>query len=164
MPTVERIGTWAEIEAEFIARAHAMVWCNVATVDAQGRPRSRLMHPIWECSTGWIGTRRGSLKGRDLARSPYVSLAYVSDVAKPAYADCLAEWADDAESRHRVWNLFLDAAPPLGYDPGPIFGAADDPGFGVLKLTPWRVTLRDMMSISSRIWKSDPMPARASET
>jgi hypothetical protein len=32
----------------FVAMAHRIVWCTVATVDSQGRPRSRVMHPIWE--------------------------------------------------------------------------------------------------------------------
>ena len=32
----------------FIAIAHRMVWCSLATVDRRGRPRARLVHPIWE--------------------------------------------------------------------------------------------------------------------
>ena len=56
-----RVATFAEIEDEFIALAHKMVWCNVATVDAQGRPHSRILHSIWDGSTGWIATRRHSV-------------------------------------------------------------------------------------------------------
>jgi len=64
-----RVETFAEIEDEFIARAHQMVWCNVATVDAEGRPHSRILHSIWEGPTGWIATRRHSPKARELERN-----------------------------------------------------------------------------------------------
>ena len=36
------------------------------------------------------------LKSRHLAGNPFVSLAYIADVAKPAYADCRAEWVNDS--------------------------------------------------------------------
>src|SRR5690606_4076991 len=58
------IADFSEIEAEFIQRVHTMVWCNVATVDSRNRPRSRVLHPIWEGSTGWITTHRSSHKAR----------------------------------------------------------------------------------------------------
>ena len=34
--------------ARFVAIAHEIVWCTLATVDAAGRPRSRVVHPVWE--------------------------------------------------------------------------------------------------------------------
>jgi hypothetical protein len=34
--------------ADFIAIAHRIIWCTLATVDARGRPRSRVVHPTWE--------------------------------------------------------------------------------------------------------------------
>ena len=82
---------FSEIEEEFIQRVHRMVWCSAATVDRQGRPRSRVLHPIWEGSTGWIGTHRHSHKARHLARNPYVSLAYIADLHRAVYADCRAQ-------------------------------------------------------------------------
>lgn len=33
---------------DFVEAAHAMVYCAVGSVDALGRPTSRVMHPIWE--------------------------------------------------------------------------------------------------------------------
>jgi hypothetical protein len=61
---------------------------------------------------------------------------------RPAGADCKADWAD--EERERVWQLYVEADPPLGYDPatmppwrdGPLGGA-----FAVLRLDPWRITV-----------------------
>lgn len=131
------VETFAELEEPFMERIRAMVWCNVATVDARGRPRSRVVHPVWDGAAGWLGSRRDSFKGRHLALHPYVSLAYVADPARPVYVDARAEWEDSPEVRQQVWDLFLRTAPPLGYDPEPIF--KDIAGFGLLKLTPWRV-------------------------
>jgi hypothetical protein len=135
------VATFDELRDEFLARAHTMVWCNVATLDARSRPRSRILHPIWEGSTGWIATRVGSFKAKHLAAHPYVSLAYVADVAKPVYADCYVEWDITPATKQRIWSLFLNAPPPLGYDPTPIFQSVDHPNYGVLKLTPWRIEL-----------------------
>lgn len=132
---------FADIEQEFIKRAHTMVWCNVATVDEQGRPRSRILHPIWEGAVGWVATYRNSPKGAHLAHNPYVSLAYISDIMKPAYVDCTARWVDDLAVKQHVWNLFLKAPPPLGYDPAQIFHSVDHENFGVLQFTPWQIQL-----------------------
>lgn len=140
-----KIASFAEIEAEFIERAHQMVWCAVATVDANGRPRTRLLHPVWEGATGWITTRRHSPKAADLVRTPFVSLAYVADVTRPVYADCEARWEDEPGTKRRVWDLIASLSPPLGFDPAPIYGSVDDRNFGLLKLmTSTSVRLTDV--------------------
>ena len=36
-----KIATFAEIADEFLERVNKAVWCNVATIDTKGRPRSR---------------------------------------------------------------------------------------------------------------------------
>ncbi len=48
MPQWDRIPDFSAIEQEFFDRAHSVVWCNVTTVDAKGRPTSRILHPNWE--------------------------------------------------------------------------------------------------------------------
>lgn len=141
-----RTHDFAKIQSELMARIEKMVWCNAATVDGQGRPRSRILHPLWEGSTAWVTADRNSFKSRHLARTPYISLAYVSDPAKPAYVDCHAEWVVDRESRLHVWNLCSTFPEPMGFDPALIYGTVDEPGegqpeFGVLKLTPYRIVL-----------------------
>ena len=136
-----RVRHFSEIEEEFIRRVHGMVWCNVATVDARGRPRSRILHPIWEGSTGWILTHRDSYKSRHIERNPYVSLAYMAEIMRPVYADCEAEWVDDTAQKRRIWDMFLGAPPPLGYDPTSTFGSPDLDTTGLLRLTPWRIAI-----------------------
>jgi hypothetical protein len=41
------IQNFEEIQAEFMARAQKSIYCNVATVDLKGCPRSRIMHLVW---------------------------------------------------------------------------------------------------------------------
>jgi hypothetical protein len=135
------IANFADIEAEFVGRVHSMVWCSVATVDSKGRPRSRILHPIWEGSTGWIGTHRSSHKSRHLDKNPYLSLAYIRDVMTPVYVDCTAEWIIDLDVKKRVWDLFKNTPEPIGYDPAHDFIRYDHENYGLLKLTPWRIDI-----------------------
>ncbi len=151
-----RVNDFSEIEEEFITRVHTMVWCNAATVDSQQRPRSRILHPIWEGITGWVGTHRDSYKSRHLAQNSHMSLAYITNIMNPVYVDCTAEWVDDVDQKQRIWDLFKNAPEPLGFDPAPTFVSADHENFGLLKLTPWRIDLVTFPSPSfdagTRVW------------
>ena len=155
------INNFSEIEEEFLRRVRTMVWCSVATVDSRQRPRSRILHPIWEGATGWIGTHRNSFKSGHLARNPYVSLAYITDLMKPVYADCRAEWVEDLDQKRRVWDLFKNTPPPLGYDPAIDFIRPDHENFGLLRLTPWRIAIVTFPAPShaegQRIWHNRDM-------
>jgi hypothetical protein len=132
------IVSFPEIEAEFIERVHRVVWCNMGTTDTKGRVRSRIVHPIWEGPTGWVVTRRYSPKAKHLAQNPYVSLAYM--------------WVDEPAAKQHVWDIFIAAPPPLGYDPASIFQAVDHPDSGVLKFTPWRIEV-DTLPVERKIWQ-----------
>ncbi|NBH08638.1 pyridoxamine 5'-phosphate oxidase family protein [Amycolatopsis sp. SID8362] len=127
----------------FIRVAHRIVWCTLATVDRRGRPRSRVVHPIWQPDplTGRLFTRPTPLKVAHLAATPWVSCSYWDPQHEVAVAECRAEFADDEASRKDLWNLFASAPEPLGYDPK-ILGGKDfrDPEITVLKLTPWRIS------------------------
>ena len=90
------VASFDEIAKEFNSRVARIVWCSVATVDAKGRPRSRILHPIWEGSTGWIATGRHSHKEKHLEKNPYVSLSYWDQQHQQIYIDAKAEWIDDA--------------------------------------------------------------------
>ena len=133
-----------DIRADFLRITAEVAWATVATVDSKGRPRTRVLHPIWEvvdeCPVGWIGTTRSPLKSKHLAANPHVSVSYWSPKQETAYVECRASWAED--QRQRVWQMFLDADPPLGYDPGSLPPWKDGPlagVFSVLRLDPWRV-------------------------
>lgn len=129
---------------EAIAIAHQVVWGVMTTVDARGRPRSRVVHPVWQFDgerlTGWLTTRQSPVKTRHLAGNPHVSLAYVSATTDFAYFDCTAEWVDDREGKHACWDAFVNAPEPVRYDPASIW--PEGPGadtFAVLRFAPYRV-------------------------
>ncbi|MEM7348989.1 MAG: pyridoxamine 5'-phosphate oxidase family protein [Chloroflexota bacterium] len=129
----------------FVEMAHQIVWCSAATVDSQGRPRSRILHPIWQWDgtelTGWVGTGPTPIKQAHLKASPYISLNYWTPSQDTCIAECHASWALDGETKRMVWNLFLNGPEPVGYDPT-IIPAWDSPAseaFAVLHLKPWRL-------------------------
>ena len=140
---------FADIEQEFTKRINRIVWCNVATVDPNGRPRSRILHPIWEGATGWIATGRNSPKAAHLASTPFVSLCYWDQQHEQIYVACRAAWEEDAATKTRIWKLLAEAPPPMGYDPGAFWKDASDPEYGLLKLTPWRVELHSLQDLFS---------------
>lgn len=152
------VASFGDIEEEFNARVSRIVWCTVATVDRQGRPRTRILHPIWEGPTGWIATGRHSLKEKHIAVHPYVSVSYWDQEHQQVYVDARAEWEDDQAEKLRIWELYKNTPGPYGYDPAIIWQAGpDDPGYGLLKLTPWRIELyaiKDMITGQEpKIWK-----------
>ena len=139
---------FADIAEELERRIRRVVWCSAATVDGHDRTRVRVVHPIWEGTTGWITSQRKAPKGQHLAHNPHISLSYL-EVLEPwgteqVYFDCTAAWADDLETKRRFWDLCKSIEPPLGFDPGVMWGSPEDPDFGLLKLTPWRIELASL--------------------
>jgi hypothetical protein len=160
MPTQRQIyASFTDIEALFIERVHTLVWCNAATISTRNRPRSRIWHPIWEGSAGWLLTWRNTLKTRHLEHNPYVSLAYIADIARPVYVDCSALWKDDLEDKQHVWNLFETTPEPLGYQPGSIFERVDHLDLGLLQFIPWRIEVFDSPAKSS-VWLAEEQPGQ----
>lgn len=146
--------TFAELAPEFKARVERIVWCSVTTVNSQGRPRTRVLHPIWEGAVGSIATGRHSFKEKHLAANPYVSLCYIDTQLEPTYVDCKTSWVDDPTEKQRIWDLYNNTPPPVGYELAPFFGSVDSPGYGVLRLTPWRVELASLTA-ESKIWRTE---------
>lgn len=130
----------------FVAMAHRVVWATVATVDEAGRPRSRILHPMWEWDgerlVGWIATGPTPVKRAHLDHSPYVSVTYWSPEHDTATAECAAEWVLDDAGRIAGWERFKAAPAPVGYDPAIIPPWVDGPtsdAFAILRLDPWRL-------------------------
>jgi general stress protein 26 len=137
-----RVERFSDIEEEFRARVTEQIWCAMITIDRAGRPYSRIIHPFWEGSLGWILTHRNSHKAKHLELNPNVSLAYVrGNVQKPLYVNCTASWSGDSKERRRVWQAVLDTPEPVGFDPTSDFRSPDNEEFGLLKLTPWKIVL-----------------------
>ena len=118
---VETAAPPAELVERFVATAHRIVWCTVATVDRRGRPRSRVLHPYWE-RTGDGDDRLDrhaplAAQGRAPRRArPTCRARYWDATHDVAIAECRAEWVEDPEPRAHAWELFAAAEEPLGYD------------------------------------------------
>ncbi len=150
---------FAEIEAELHARAARIAWCTVTTVDAKGRPRSRILHPMWEGSTAWILTGRNSFKAKHIANNPNVALSYWDQQHQQIYMEGVASWEEDPAEKARIWKLVASTPPPYGWDPSPFWPAGpSDPGFGLLRCTPRRIELWSLGEMvqgkPSSVWKA----------
>lgn len=129
----------------FIEMAHRIVWASVATVDRRGRPRSRVLHPIWQWDgerlIGWIATSPTPTKRSHLSAHPHASVNYWSPAHDTCVAECRAALFYDDETRIKVWNLFRDGPEPVGYDPAivPAWTSPIVEAFAVMRLEPWRL-------------------------
>ena len=120
-----------------------VVWATVATVGADGRPRTRLMHPVWwwgdEAPTALVSARRTPLKVAHLAAQPVVSCFYWDPAHDTVALEADAAWVP-AEGVGEAWARIAEVAPPVGFDPAMIWpDGPDDPGCAFLELTAHRV-------------------------
>lgn len=155
------MATLQEVAPKFVAMAHQIVWCTVATVDAKNRPRSRVLHPIWEWDgdtlVGWIGTGKTPIKAAHMAVSANVSCNYWTPSQDTCVAECSARWVTDKDTKHRVWDLFVNGPEPVGYNPAMIPGwdSADSAGFDPLRLEPWRLRVMPGESLMNGSYAAD---------
>jgi general stress protein 26 len=152
------VATFEELQEPFDERVARIAWAGVTTIDRRGRPRVRILHPIWEGSTGWIATGRQSFKAKHLAENPYVSICYWDPQHEQVYVEAHAEWDDDAATKQRIWDLYKNTPSPLGYDPAIIWPSVEHESFGLLRLTPWRVEISSLGTMAGQgqvlVWHS----------
>jgi general stress protein 26 len=158
---------FSEIEDDFLRITAATVFCVASTVDQQGRPRGRMLHPIFVARDGrplgWALTGRTALKTRHLAANPHMSCAYWTPAHDTVFVDCVATWVDDEAQKEEVWELFLTTPLPLGWGPEGMAGYGArrwrDPLFTPLRLQPWRVQVMrgeeyPTGALSGRVWRA----------
>jgi hypothetical protein len=138
----------------FMATAQRIVYCSLATVDRRGRPRSRLVHAVWEQDgdriVGWVGSRPTPYRRAHLERTPYASCFYWDPAHDVAVAECEVTWIDDDDGRSEAWQRLSAAPEPMGYDPSPIW--PDGPtgaDFVALRLDPWRVQAKSAAAMAA---------------
>jgi hypothetical protein len=147
----------SDVAPAFVAMAHRIVWCTAGTTRANGRPRTRILHPIWEWDgdslAGWIATSPLSPKAKDLVAVPAISLTYWSPSQDTCTAECDAVFEDTPEQRRAGWDRFANGPEPVGYDPQniPMWTSPEAEAFGLLRLTPRRLRVMDgtMMTAGS---------------
>jgi general stress protein 26 len=159
---------FSEIEDHFLQITASTVFCVATTVDGRGRPRGRMLHPIFVARdgrpVGWALTARTPLKTRHLAVNPHVSCAYWTPSHDTVFADCLATWVEDEAEKQDVWELFLTTPVPLGWGPEGMAGYGSDrwhnPVFTALRLEPWRVQVMlgekyPRGALTGTVWMAD---------
>ncbi|ONI79700.1 hypothetical protein ALI144C_23345 [Actinosynnema sp. ALI-1.44] len=119
--------------AEIVTR---IIWSTVSTTDRLGRPRTRVMHPVWEITAesvvGFVGTRRTPVKVAHIARSPWVTCAYWSPDHDAAFVDCHVTWVGS-----EAWDRLA-----AGYDPTTLWpDGPSSPDFAAWQLRPYRIQI-----------------------
>ena len=127
----------------------------VATVDGGCRPRTRILHPIWqwdgELLVGWIATGPTPVKRQHLDANPDVSVSYWDPTQDTASAECLATWHFDDDTRSWLWDHFKHAPGAVEYDPAIVAAWAagpTSPAFAALRLDPWRLRVQPAAATS----------------
>ncbi|WP_194814656.1 pyridoxamine 5'-phosphate oxidase family protein [Nocardia sp. XZ_19_385] len=140
--------SFGDIADDFFRFTAEVVWCTITTVDGNGRPRSRILHPLWEQvdgrPVGWIVTGRTPIKVRHLAANPVVAFSYWSPAQSVVQGEAVASWVEDLDTKKHVWDLFMTTPPPVGYDLRQFAAPShDSPDFDILRLDPDRVQVLD---------------------
>lgn len=152
-----------EVREDVLRLTASIVWSVVTTVDAAGRPRSRILHPVWMEDEGrlhgLVAARPTPVKLADIAAHPHIACAYWTPAFESVFIDAEAAWIPDGEKR-AAWERIASLPAPVGYDPAPMWpDGPDSPGFVVLALTPFRVRVQlgaeVAKGIPDRFWSRD---------
>jgi general stress protein 26 len=126
------------------------IWCALASVDARGRPRVRIVHPTWEADVLWFATGASSPKAKQLAANPFVEVQF--QVAPPDFVHVLvrgrAELVRDAARKKHAWDV-------IDYDLSQFWPkGVDDPEYLPVRIVPSRVELSKMFgTMDKRVWR-----------
>ncbi|GAA2455330.1 pyridoxamine 5'-phosphate oxidase family protein [Actinomadura vinacea] len=153
-----KVKDFSAIRDAFDTYVGDIVYSTMTTVDTKGRPRARVLIPVWEMvddrPLGWLCTFKTPVKTAHLAANPHTTFSYWSPRQNAVYVDTVAEWTDDDDIKRHVWDLYIKGSPPgAGYDPGQFWKGPTDPKFAVLRLEPWRVQVVRGTDLNSRIWQ-----------
>jgi general stress protein 26 len=131
-----------DIGPAFVEMAHGIGMCVAATAGADGRPRTRVVQPVWTWDgaglTGWMSTSTEQPKYRHLRERPELSLTYWHPQQDTCSADCHVTLVTDDAGRAAAWDRFKATPAPAGFDPAinPEWPSRTAPTFGVLRLEP----------------------------
>lgn len=155
--------TFAEIERDFTGIIRDVVYATMTTVDSQGRPRARVLLPIWQVvdgrPVGWLATYKTPVKTAHLARNPHATFSYWSPAQNTVAVDTVAAWEDDPDVKREIWELYRRGSPSgVGYDPKGYWTSPEDPKYHLLRMDPYRIHVlrgRELAAgIPARIWRS----------
>ena len=154
-----KVDNFVELQEKFFEYIKDIVYCTMITVDKKGRPRARVLLPIWQVvddrPIGWLAAYRTPVKVAHLARNPHTTFSYWNPRQNVVHIDTVAAWVEDAEVKREVWELYRKGSPAgVGYDPQRYWkGGPEDPEYGLLRMDPWRVQVTRGTDLASRIWQ-----------
>ncbi|MEV4111401.1 pyridoxamine 5'-phosphate oxidase family protein [Nonomuraea sp. NPDC049695] len=151
------VTSFAEIESEFNAFVGAIAYATMVTVDAEHRPRTRVLIPVWEAvdgqPRGWLATYKTAVKAAHLAANPHTSFSYWKPGNNSVAIEAVATWVEEPDAKQYVWDLYRATSPRgAGYDLGNFWRSPADPKLHVLRLDPWRIQVIRGMDLRGRIW------------
>ncbi|MFT2016712.1 pyridoxamine 5'-phosphate oxidase family protein [Streptomyces sp. 796.1] len=152
------VSSFSALESEFLQYVSDIRYATMTTVDKQGRPRARVLLPVWEVvdgqPVGWLATYKTPVKSAHLANNPHTTYSYWSPRQNAVFIDSVSTWVDDPATKLRGWELYRKGSPAgVGYDPrGYWSGGPTDPQYHLLRIEPWRVQVLRGRDLSSRIW------------
>lgn len=156
-----RVEAFQDIRDEFEAYIGDIVYATMVTVDGKGRPRSRVLIPVWEIvdgnPVGWLATFRTPIKEAHLAANPHAAFAYWTRKQNQVHADVVAEGVpfDDLMTRQHVWDLYEQTSPKgAGYPLRNFWQGIDDPALRILRLSPWRIQVIRGRDLRSKLWRA----------
>ncbi|MET7718944.1 pyridoxamine 5'-phosphate oxidase family protein [Streptomyces sp. NPDC005407] len=156
-----KVESFSEIEDKFVEYIQGIVYCTMITVDKKGRPRARVLLPIWEVDDGrpigWLAAYRTPVKVAHLANNPHTTYSYWDPRQNAVYVDSVSTWVEDEETKRYVWDLYGKGSPTgVGYNPGNFWrGGPTDPQYHVIRIEPWRIQVLRGSDLSSRIWTDE---------
>ncbi|GAA2107918.1 pyridoxamine 5'-phosphate oxidase family protein [Actinomadura alba] len=156
-----KVRSFSEIQDAFFAYISDIGYATMITVDKKGRPRARVLLPIWEMTgdrpVGWLAAYKTPVKVAHLANNPHTTFSYWNPRQNAVFIDGVATWVDDPEVKRTVWESYRKGEPPgVGYDPVRYWrGGPTDPEYHVLRVDPWRVQLVRGTDLGSTIWQAE---------
>lgn len=91
------------------------------------------------------------VKVAHLAAHPVVSLTYWDQRHDTVTADCRASWHTDDGTCTWLWQAYVEAPAPVGYDPAiipPWSGGPTSPAFAALRLDPYRLRVQPAAALT----------------
>lgn len=160
-----RTSSFADIEHTFVEYIKDIMYATMITVDPKGRPRARVMLPIWEVvngrPVGWLAAYKTPVKAAHLANNPHTTFSYWNPRQNAVHIDGISSWAEDGDAKRHAWDLYRAGSPPgVGYDPASFWrGGPNDPEYHVIRTDPWRVQLLRGADLRSTLWVATDGPA-----
>jgi general stress protein 26 len=140
---------------EMLGIVREAMWSFLATADGE-QPRVRVVHPVWDGFTAYIGTGPKSAKAKQIESNQNTEMFYwTKDTFKHLTVTGPGYFVTEQAEKQRVWELFKTQ--PEGYDPGMIWQGGPDETFGVLRIDPDRIEItgmfEQMQGTKPRVWR-----------